>query len=105
VNFVCLAASAVLIRALQPENGIERMMERRGLDVVTQLCSGPGKLCQALGIDISLDGRFLDKPPFEIAAAEPLAVVAGKRIGITKNVDPLWRFGAAGSRFVSRRFS
>jgi DNA-3-methyladenine glycosylase len=104
VNFVCTSASAVLIRALEPESGIDRMIERRGLGSVTQLCSGPGKLCQALAIDISLDGRFLDAAPFEIAPAEPIAVVAGKRIGITKNVDPLWRFGAAGSRFVSRRF-
>ncbi len=104
VNFVCLSGSAVLIRALEPESGLAQMIERRGMDDLAQLCSGPGKLCQALGIDRSLDGRFLDTPPFAIAAAEPVAVVAGKRIGITRNVDPPWRFGAAGSRFVSRRF-
>jgi DNA-3-methyladenine glycosylase len=104
VNFVCVAGSAVLIRAIEPESGIDRMIARRGLDTVEQLCSGPGKLCQALAIDRSLDGRFLDAPPFEISAAGPVPVVAGTRIGITKNIDPLWRFGAAGSRFVSRRF-
>ncbi len=69
------------------------------------LCDGPGKLTQALGVDISLNGLALDAVPFEFALAEPTPVVAGKRIGITKNVDPLWRSGAAGSRFVSRRFS
>lgn len=104
VNFVCLPGSAVLIRALEPESCIETMIARRGLDAVEQLCSGPGKLCQALAIDRNLDGRFLGAAPFEISAAGPVPVVADKRIGITKNVDPLWRFGAAGSRFVSRRF-
>ncbi|KAA0697441.1 DNA-3-methyladenine glycosylase [Neorhizobium sp. P12A] len=104
VNFVCIPGSAVLIRALEPEDGIATMVQRRGLDAIEQLCNGPGKLCQALAIDRSIDGRFLDAAPLEISAAEPVPVVAGKRIGITKNVDPLWRFGAAGSRFVSRRF-
>jgi DNA-3-methyladenine glycosylase len=105
VNFVCLTGSAALIRALEPETGIERMRERRGLGELRRLCDGPGKLTQALGIDLSLNNRFLDAPPFEIVAAEPVVVVAGKRIGITKNVDIPWRFGAAGSSFVSRRFS
>lgn len=104
LNFVCRDASAVLIRALEPESGLKHMIERRGLEAVVQLCNGPGKLSQALSVDLSLNGRFLDAPPFELLAAEPVSTVSGKRIGITKNVDPLWRFGAAGSRFVSRRF-
>ncbi len=105
LNFVCADASAVLIRALEPESGIEDMIRRRGLADILSLCNGPGKLSQALAVDISLDGRSLDAAPFAISPAEPVTVAAGKRIGITKNIDPLWRFGAAGSRFVSRRFS
>ncbi|MBB3423057.1 DNA-3-methyladenine glycosylase [Rhizobium sp. BK312] len=104
LNFVCTKGSAVLIRAIEPENGIEDMIRRRGLADIVSLCNGPGKLSQALAIDISLDGRSLDVPPFSLSIAEPVPVVSGKRIGITKNIDPLWRFGAAGSRFVSRRF-
>jgi DNA-3-methyladenine glycosylase len=105
VNFVCTTGSAVLIRAMEPESGIGEMIHRRGTADIAALCSGPGKLAQAMGIDISLNGRALDAAPFEFSLAEPLSVVAGKRIGISKNVDPLWRFGAAGSRFISRRFS
>ncbi|AVA21605.1 MULTISPECIES: DNA-3-methyladenine glycosylase [unclassified Rhizobium] len=104
LNFVCQGASAVLIRALEPESGIADMVRRRGVADFVDLCNGPGKLTQALGVDISLNGLALDASPFEFILAEPVPVVAGKRIGITKNVDPLWRFGAAGSRFVSRRF-
>jgi DNA-3-methyladenine glycosylase len=104
LNFVCTKGSAALIRAIEPENGIEEMISRRGLADIVSLCNGPGKLSQALAIDISLDGRSLDAAPFSLSRAEPVAVVSGKRIGITKNVDPLWRFGAAGSCFVSRRF-
>jgi DNA-3-methyladenine glycosylase len=104
LNFVCTKGSAVLIRAIEPENGIEDMIRRRGLADIDSLCNGPGKLSQALDIDISLDGRSLDVPPFSLSIAEPVPVVSGKRIGITKNINPLWRFGAAGSRFVSRRF-
>ncbi|NLR96109.1 DNA-3-methyladenine glycosylase [Rhizobium sp. P38BS-XIX] len=105
VNFVCLTGSAVLIRALEPESGIEDMIGRRGMADIVSLCNGPGKLSQALAIDISLNGCSLDHAPLSFSLAEPVPVVAGKRIGITKNVDQLWRFGAAGSRFVSRRFS
>jgi DNA-3-methyladenine glycosylase len=104
LNFVCQGASAVLIRALEPQSGIEEMIRRRGVTDFVDLCNGPGKLTQALGVDISLNGLALDAVPFEFALAEPTPVVAGKRIGITKNIDPLWRFGAASSRFVSRRF-
>ncbi|MGO4436359.1 DNA-3-methyladenine glycosylase [Rhizobium sp. RAF56] len=104
LNFVCRDASAVLIRAIEPESGLQQMIERRGMQDVVQLCNGPGKLSQALAIDIGVNGRFLDAAPFDLVAAEPVKVAVDKRIGITKNVDPLWRFGAAGSRFVSRRF-
>ncbi len=104
LNFVCRDASAVLIRAIEPESGLQQMIERRGMEDVVQLCNGPGKLSQALAIDIGVNGRFLDAAPFDLVAAEPVKVAVDKRIGITKNVDPLWRFGAAGSRFVSRRF-
>jgi DNA-3-methyladenine glycosylase len=106
INFVCLPGSAVLIRALEPEIGIASMIERRGMTDLVHLCSGPGKLTQALGIDLSLNGRSLAADPFELSPATTIPVVAAdKRIGITKNVDPLWRFGVLGSRYVSRRFS
>ncbi|ASW06640.1 DNA-3-methyladenine glycosylase [Rhizobium sp. 11515TR] len=104
LNFVCTKGSAVLIRAIEPENGIAHMIQRRGLADIVSLCNGPGKLSQALAVDIHLNGRSLDAAPFSLSLAEPVPIVAGKRIGITKNIDPLWRFGAAGSRFVSRRF-
>jgi DNA-3-methyladenine glycosylase len=106
VNFVCAGASAILIRALEPTAGIETMQQRRGLDDVRALCSGPGKLCAALGITGADDGRQLAEPPFALAlppAIEP--VVIGPRIGITKAVEVPWRFGVAGSHFLSRRFA
>jgi DNA-3-methyladenine glycosylase len=78
---------------------------RRGLEAVRALCSGPGKLCQALGITRVHDGLSLDEPPFEILARDsepPLAI--GPRIGITRAVEQPWRYGLAGSPFLSRRF-
>lgn len=104
VNFVCLPGSAVLIRALEPRTGLLTMQQRRNLDDPRQFCSGPGKLCAALGIDISMDGRMLDDPPFTLSIAEPVTTITGPRIGITKNSDMPWRFGLAGSRYLSRRF-
>lgn len=105
VNFVCADASAVLIRALEPTDGIARMRRRRGLEDLRALCSGPGKLCSALGITGDLDGRMLDAPPFEVGLAPgPAAVAVGRRIGITKAVELPWRFGLAGSRFLSKPF-
>jgi DNA-3-methyladenine glycosylase len=106
VNFVCEevgSASAVLIRALEPTDGIEAMRERRGRDDPRALCSGPGKLCQALGITREHDGLPLDRPPFELRerAGEPV-IVQGARIGISKAVDLPWRYGEAGSRYLSR---
>src|ERR1700712_3121117 len=68
INFVCSTASGALIRALEPTAGLERMIERRGAQELERLCSGPGRLCQALGIDKRLDGAALDRPPFELLA-------------------------------------
>lgn len=104
INFVCLPGSAVLIRAVEPESGIATMIERRGTGTITQLCSGPGKLSQAMGIDIGLNGLALDQPPFEVAESTAVPVATGQRIGITRNVAAPWRFGALGSGFLSRKF-
>jgi DNA-3-methyladenine glycosylase len=106
VNFVCdepEVAAAVLIRALEPVHGIERMRARRGLDDARLLCAGPGRLCQALGITRAHDGLPLGEPPFELRAprTEP-EVVAVPRVGITRAADLPWRYAAAGSRFLSR---
>ena len=107
VNFVCWEGApggAVLIRALEPLHGLEIMAERRGLADPRALCSGPGKLCQALAITREHNGLPLDRPPFELREGRAKAVVTGPRIGITKAVEVPWRFGEAGSRFVSRPF-
>ncbi len=99
--------AAVLIRALEPVEGIELMRERRGRDRDTDLCSGPGKLTQALGIWLDLNATpllggpiELGPPPDELAADAP--VVVGPRIGITRAIDLPWRFCLAGNRNVSR---
>jgi DNA-3-methyladenine glycosylase len=105
LNFVCLPASAVLIRAIQPMFGIEAMQERRGTEDPLKLCSGPGRLCTALAIDKSHDGLPLTAPPFQLFDSPASAdIVCGTRVGITKGIETPWRFGLAGSRFVSRRF-
>jgi len=108
VNVVCEAAgsaSAVLIRALQPTHGLAAMRRRRGQDDERGLCSGPGKLTQALGISIADNGLPLDAPPFAIhrRIAEP-DIVTGPRIGITKAADYPWRYGLSGSAFLSKPF-
>ena len=97
-------AAAVLIRALQPTDGLERMRARRGQRPDGELCSGPGKLTEALGIGLEQNGADLGRDPFLLLppAGEPPPVVAGPRIGITKAVERPWRFCAAGSAFVSR---
>jgi len=106
LNLVCEGegfASAVLVRALEPTHGLDRMRERRGLEAERLLCSGPGRLCQALAVTREHDGSRLDHPPFELlAASEPVEVVAGSRIGITHAAELPWRYAEAGSRFLSR---
>jgi DNA-3-methyladenine glycosylase len=106
LNFVCEqegSASAVLIRALEPVHGLGVMRERRGLDDPRLLCSGPGRLCQALGITRRQDGLALDVPPFELVARdEELQIAVGPRVGVTKAAEQPWRYGLAGSRFLSR---
>jgi DNA-3-methyladenine glycosylase len=108
LNFVCREkghGAGVLIRAIEPLQGIELMRERRGLQDVRLLCSGPGRVGQALGITHELNGARLDQPPFEVLAApEAQEIVAGPRIGISRAMDVHWRFGLAGSRFLSRAF-
>jgi DNA-3-methyladenine glycosylase len=99
-------ASAVLIRALEPTDGIEVMRRRRGRSEIEQLCSGPGKLTEALGVDLSLNGADLFAPPFELASPTGewagAELVTGPRIGITKAAELPWRYCVSGSRFVSR---
>jgi DNA-3-methyladenine glycosylase len=106
LNFVCEAegvASAVLIRALEPTAGLHAMRARRGLDDLRLLCSGPGRLCQALGITREQDGLPLDRPPFQLQAREKgVEVLTGPRIGITRAADRFWRYGLADSKFLSR---
>ncbi len=107
INVVCGNASAVLIRALEPTDGIAIMRRRRGLGLedLRALCSGPGKLCAALAVTGALDGKMLDAPPFSLALAPaPSAIAIGTRIGISKAAEVPWRFGFAGSRFLSRPF-
>lgn len=108
VNLVCGEAghgAAVLIRAIEPAQGIAQMQARRGMDGLRVLCSGPGRLCQALAITRAHDGLRVDAPPFELRPADgPVEVVVGPRIGISKAVEVPWRFGLAGSPFVSKRF-
>lgn len=106
LNFVCSppgSASAVLIRALEPRQGLDLMVGRRGCDDPRKLCAGPGRLCQALAIGKKHDGLPLDRPPFAVLARESEPeIVAGPRIGITRALDQPWRLCLAGSRFLSR---
>jgi len=108
LNLVCREAghgAGVLIRALEPTHGLALMQARRGVDDPRLLCSGPGRVGQALGIDRGFDGLGLDAPPFALnAREEEPVVVTGPRIGISKARDVPWRFGLAGSRFLSRPF-
>lgn len=99
------AGSAVLLRALKPTHGLDRMAERRRMTDPRLLCAGPGRLCEALGVTGAEDGRALDAPPFALLPrhAEP-EISAGPRVGITKAADRPWRFGLAGSPFLSRPF-
>lgn len=105
LNFTCAYAGAVLIRALEPAEGLECMAERRGTDKPRALCSGPGKLAQALAVGPAHNGLSLLAPPFDLRAPTGGAEVAvGTRIGITKAAELPWRFGLAASPYLSRRF-
>lgn len=108
-NLVCREAghgAGVLIRALEPLWGLDVMRERRGGLADRLLCAGPGRLCQALGIDGSHDGLPLDAPPFQLESAmADVVIVEGPRIGITRAREVPWRFGLAGSRYLSRGFA
>jgi DNA-3-methyladenine glycosylase len=108
VNFVCEeegSASAVLIRALEPTHGLAAMRRRRGLSDERALCSGPGKLCEALGITIAQSELPLDRPPIALyARTAEVDIASGVRIGITKAADLPWRYGWKGSKFLSKRF-
>lgn len=96
---------AVLIRALEPTEGISIMMERRGTTDPRLLCSGPGKLCQALAVTAAHNALALDEPPFSLLAPDrPYLLDTGPRIGLTKAADVPWRVGHRGSRFLSRPF-
>ena len=106
LNLVCGdegVAEAVLVRALEPTHGIEIMQRRRGLSDVRALCSGPGKLCQALAITRDHDGLPLDRPPFELRLREgPPEIATGPRIGIAQGTELSWRYVLRGSAFLSR---
>jgi len=108
LNFVCEpkgSAAAVLIRAIEPTVGLARMRRRRGLSDVRLLCSGPGRLCQALNITRADNGLMLDEPPFELLARSgEVEIVTGPRIGLTKAVEKPWRYGLNDSRFLSKPF-
>jgi DNA-3-methyladenine glycosylase len=109
LNVVCEeegSASAVLIRALEPTQGLAAMRRRRGLREARALCSGPGKLAQALGVTHAHNGLALDRPPFELRAREATPeIVTGPRIGISKAVERPWRYGLKGSPFLSKPFT
>lgn len=109
LNFVCHPegdAAAVLIRALEPRWGIEEMRRRRGRDALRDLCSGPGKLTEALAIGLDLDGASLLGPPFELRVRDEqwqgVEVGTGPRIGITRAAELPWRFCAVDSEYLSR---
>ncbi|MDB5421355.1 MAG: 3-methyladenine glycosylase [Brevundimonas sp.] len=107
LNIVCdqgAQGSAVLIRALEPLHGVEMMSERRCGSRMRDLCAGPGRLCQALGVTGAMNGLAIDAPPFalSLAPAPVGGVIAGPRIGIRNGASTPWRFGLAGSPFLSR---
>jgi DNA-3-methyladenine glycosylase len=108
LNFVCREeghGAGVLIRAIEPLHGIDVMCERRGLHDVRLLCSGPGRVGQALAILHEYNGHPLNQKPFEVLAADRgYEIAVGPRIGISKAADVPWRFGLKGSGFLSRKF-
>jgi DNA-3-methyladenine glycosylase len=106
VNIVCEpvgAGAAVLLRALEPTHGLDVMRSRRGVSDDRLLCSGPGRLTQALGITSAHNGLDIDAPPFGLwPPVDPVEVVTSRRVGITQAPEQPWRYLAAGSKFVSR---
>jgi DNA-3-methyladenine glycosylase len=108
LNFVCCESghgAAVLIRAIEPLAGLHVMLNRRGVDAATALCSGPGKLAQALAITRAHNGLSLNAPQFSLSPSDqPVSIISGPRIGISKAVDMYWRYGLKGSKFLSRPF-
>ncbi|AWN55406.1 DNA-3-methyladenine glycosylase [Methylobacterium sp. 17Sr1-1] len=106
MNIVCEVGSAVLVRALAPTVGLDQMAARRRTTAPRLLCSGPGRVCQALAITGAHDGWPIDRAPFHLSGREgPVMVVSGPRIGITRGAQTPWRFLLAGSRFASRPLS
>ena len=105
-NVVCCeegTGAAVLLRALEPTHGIEVMQRRRGIGDVLLLCSGPGRLTEALGISGVHDGLSLDEPPFELRSRTgSVEVVVGPRVGISRAVESPWRYALRSSAYVSR---
>ncbi len=106
MNLVCgeTPGSAVLIRALEPTLGLDVMIARRGLDDPRRLVNGPGNVCQALGVTRAEDGMAAFEAPFTLEPGPAGEIAVGPRIGITKAVDVPWRFGEAGSRYLSKPF-
>lgn len=108
MNFVCEeegSASAVLVRALEPTHGIPTMRRRRRQQEARALCSGPGKVCEAMAVSIADNTLPLDAPPIAIhTRPRKPEIVSGVRIGITKAIELPWRFGLKGSRFLSKPF-
>lgn len=108
LNFVCAPeghGAGVLIRAIEPTKGLDIMRKRRGIDAIRLLCSGPGKLGQALEIVHAFNGKSLAQKPFQLlSSVTPVNIVHGPRIGISKAMDLSWRFGLAGSLFLSKPF-
>ena len=103
LNFVCERGSAVLIRALEPTEGLEEMMARRGVAEPRRLCAGPGNLCRALAVTGGMNGLSVLAAPFSLAPASAMpASVSGVRIGISKAAERPWRFAVAGSRYLSK---
>lgn len=103
LNFTCGDGAAVLIRALEPTDGMDIMAVRRGLAAPAGLCSGPGKLCRALAIDGSLNGASVLERPFVLSRGLDAPIAAGPRIGITRGMDTPWRFSHVASPYLSRR--
>jgi DNA-3-methyladenine glycosylase len=109
LNLVCGAEGmpeAVLVRALEPAYEVARMRERRGISELRLLCAGPGRLCEALAVTGAHDGLPLDEPPFELLRRlDSVPVATGPRVGISRAAELDWRYGLAGSPFLSRRLA